>query len=210
MTPASGGETTPQSFANRSARLFVAIKCPSALVRPLAALQRRWQKGLPRRLVRWVSEHQFHITLLFFGRVARERMDELAGRLAEAIVARPALPLGLIGVGVFPDWRHPRVLWAGVDGELDGLAALQQRIQEAGRTYVEKPEERRFHAHVTLGRVMGRERPDGEAVRRAAGRDLQAHWGSWQATEVVLMSSELRPGGSVYSDLATFPLRPAL
>lgn len=173
------------------------------------ALQRRWEEGLPRRLVRWVSEHQFHITLLFFGRVARERMDELTGRLADATADCPALPLGLIGVGVFPDWRHPRVLWTGVDGELAELAALQRRIWEVGRAYVEKPEDRDFHAHVTLGRVMGRERADGDAVRRAAGKDLQARWGSWQATEVILMSSELRPGGSVYSDLATFPLRPA-
>ncbi|MBK9140828.1 MAG: 2'-5' RNA ligase family protein [Verrucomicrobia bacterium] len=102
-------------------------------MRPLMALQRRWEEGLPRRLVRWVSEHQFHITLLFFGRVARERMDELTGRLADATADCPALPLGLIGVGVFPDWRHPRVLWTGVDGELAELAALQRRIWEVGR-----------------------------------------------------------------------------
>jgi 2'-5' RNA ligase len=209
MNTAAPCATPLDAIPDHGGRFFVAIKVPPALVGTLTALQHALAAALPRRGVRWVPPDQFHLTLLFLGWVARERLTDLNQQLTAATAEVAAFSLGVGGPGVFPDWRRPRVLWAGLTGELAALATLQQRVFAAGRAFVEKPEDRPFHAHLTLARISAWERPDGELVRRALAEAPAASPGSWQAAELLLIRSQPGPGGSQYTDVARFPLRTA-
>ncbi len=185
----------------------MAIKPGLQLIEQLAMLQRDLDRALPRRAVRWAPADQLHLTLLFLGRVPAERVLDLTVRFAVALKESRRLNLSLRDLGAFPDHSQPRVVWVGVDGDLDKLAVLQSRVAVAGAPDVERPEAREFQAHLTLGRVASRDRREIQAVARVLAETAAPRLGSWLVEEVVLVRSELRPSGSVYTDVAHFPLR---
>ena len=39
-------------------------------------------------------------------------------------------PMLLSGLGMFPNEKRPRVIWAGLQGDLDSLGKLQARIED--------------------------------------------------------------------------------
>ncbi len=186
-------------------RLFVALKAPPYLLANLTALQRGLDRRLPRRAMRWTPPDQLHLTLLFLGQVASARLPELVARLDRAVAGSCALNLELEGIGAFPNEHHPRIVWVGVGGALPGLNLLQERVALAGGPFVERPEERAFQPHLTLGRV-GRNPQDVQAVANLFTSNRPARIGGWSATELVLVRSQLNPEGSVYTDLASFAL----
>ena len=117
-------------------RLFVALEIPEPVRREV----RRRVAGLRERLprARCVDPDVLHLTLLFLGEVAAERVAELAGRLGQAFAAHPALPLRLAGGGTFPAGRPARVAWIGVAGPPE-LAPLQAAVARAAREALELP-----------------------------------------------------------------------
>jgi 2'-5' RNA ligase len=118
----------------------------------------------------WTTPRQWHVTLGYYGvddPVAR------TARLRTALAGLPPRPVCLRGAGTFPG-----VLWIGVDGDLDGLAAATAADGD----------ERPFRPHLTIGRRRDRTRPDSWA--RALG-DYRGP--GWTAGEVVLFASEPGP-----------------
>ena len=101
------------------------------------------------------------------------------------------------GLGVFPNPRRPRVLWAGLDGDLATLSALQIAVDQAVETLGLPKDDRPFSPHLTLGRVR---RDTNEEQSRKIGylmtnTRLQAP-PSWTVETVDLMRTELDPTGS--------------
>jgi 2'-5' RNA ligase len=175
-------------------RLFVALNLPDdvrgSLMEALGPLRRT---TLP---VKWVRPENVHLSLKFLGEVAETREAEVATALQEAVRGVRSIPLHIAGFGVFPDFRRPQVLWAGIDPE-PALELLQHQVERAFTPLGFPPDGRPFRPHVTVGRA-GR-----EATPRAFA-DLEATLGgiafsaSTVVGEVDLMQSTLQAGGSVY------------
>jgi 2'-5' RNA ligase len=155
--------------------------------------------------VRWVDPAGIHLTLKFLGNV----VPGLAGRIIEVMDRQAASPFSihLSGLGMFPNERRPRVLWAGVQGALDPLQRLQEQIEE-GVSRLGFPRERRpFSPHLTLGRV--REPVSSGALKRISAAVTSTSLEPtepWTVDSVHLMRSVLTPGGARYSTLASVPL----
>jgi 2'-5' RNA ligase len=64
------------------------------------------------------------------------------------------------------------------------------------------PEERAFHPHVTIGRVKGG-RNMHDLLRRMESITFESQ--PTHVTHISLVKSELRPSGSVYTTVRTFP-----
>jgi 2'-5' RNA ligase len=120
-------------------RLFVSLR-PSrqALAHLTAALSGR-RTGKP---------DQWHITLAFLGEVTRPEV--LYDGLRVAADRTPPFELHLAGGGAF---TGPRVVWTGIGGDLDGLAALASEVQQACRSAGVPLEKRRFRPHLTVGKT---------------------------------------------------------
>jgi len=180
-------------------RCFVGLRlgpvAQGALVRGLERLGRR-ESG-----VRWVRPDQLHVTLSFLGQVDAASVAEIAAALAHAGAGAP-LRLGLDGVGHFPPRGAPRVLWAGLGGNLDALSALQARVEEALLGAGVETDGKPFHAHVTLGRVK---RPSGVREVLTALDELGLHTDPEAVVELVLFESRLSPAGAEYRELGRFP-----
>jgi len=184
-------------------RLFFAVVLPEELRDRACELQRELV-GVGAK-VKWVERPNLHMTLKFIGATPRERLEtcrEVAEQVAEGA---SRCELTLRGAGCFSSRGALRTIWLGVEGdapELGELAvSLDAALVEGG---LAEPEKRKFSPHFTLGRVKGRHhaRELLAAVESLSG----ALVGTMVVDHLVLMNSELRPGGPTYSEEAAFSL----
>ena len=186
-----------------SLRLFVAIELPAEVRQALLRVQDDLRRAGADRL-RWVRPEGVHLTLKFLGEVAAERVDAVEAALRSAIEPFE-LRLRLATLGGFGGARL-RVVWVGLEGDVEPLAALAEQIERA-LTPLGFPRERRpFAAHLTLARVLDAT-PSDERERLASllRRTSPSPMPSMVATEVSLMRSVLGQGGAVYTRFAAFP-----
>lgn len=175
-------------------RLFVALNLPPAVREGLwAATEPLRRRELP---VKWVRGDGIHLTLKFLGEVDDAREGELVAALGRAASGARPLPLALGGFGVFPDFRRPRVVWAGIGPE-PALEILQHRVEQEFAPLGFPTEARAFRPHVTLGRAAREARP-----RDFAGLETTLGGLAFEETVLVgavdLMQSTLQRGGAVY------------
>lgn len=186
-------------------RLFVAIDVTPEVCDTLTRIQMRLRtRGLP---LRWSEPESIHLTLHFLGETDPALLELLHAALQRAASSMPMLRLGLADCGVFPDARRPQVVWAGVQGDLAGLAALHQALAHELAALGLALETRPYHPHLTLARTRRDTTP--EQLRRigAAVQALDPLDGPfWQADRVILFRSDLTPAGSVYTALAAAAL----
>ena len=134
-----------------------------------------------------------HFTLRFFGDLD-PRAVARAGTVLDATAARAApFALELCGLGVFPGWSRPRVLWVGSGSGGERLAALARELERgfeaAGLGAADKP-----FAPSHRGPVAGRARGGCERARSAAAA-VEAV-AAFTVSAVALMQSRLGPGGA--------------
>jgi 2'-5' RNA ligase len=131
-------------------RAFLALPVLPPALAAFQALRERLVAGVGN--VRWAPAESPHITLHFFGALD----DDAAARALAAV--RPALnkhapfALRLRGLGAFPSSHRPRVLWCGVDGEVDALSAVAHSCAVALGSGGFAVENRPWRAHCTVGR----------------------------------------------------------
>jgi 2'-5' RNA ligase len=193
------------SDAPRVLRLFVAIELPPEVREALARVQAGLKDGEMARL-RWVKPESIHITLKFLGETPAVRQAPIEHALSEAVegVAPFAVTLGKLGK--FGGRQNPRVLWVDAAGDTEALSDLQKRVEEQLSPLGFPPDDREFSVHLTLARVpddLQREvaRAVDEAINGTEVPDLPI-----PVSEVVLMRSELRREGAIYTRLASFRL----
>ena len=153
------------------------------------------ERGFP---VKWVRPENVHLTLKFLGDVDDARESELGAALTEA--AGRGEPHGVTihveGFGVFPDFKRPRVVWAGVTPD-PVLELLQHRVEQVFSPLGFPTEARAFRPHITLGRAGRDARP-----REFAGLEEALTAVTFAETTLVpdmdLMQSTLQSGGAVY------------
>jgi len=187
---------------SESLRLFLALDLPPEVRSALEEVQ-RGLKGTGAD-VRWVRIASIHLTLKFLGQVEAGAVEEIRRAVEPAASACPVLSLHPAGAGVFPGPRSPRVVWIGLEGDLERLGALAGEVDLALAGLGFQAEKRPFQPHLTLGRVRSGRHKAGlmEGVLSLAG----FRGPEFQARELILFRSELNPAGAVYTALERIPL----
>jgi 2'-5' RNA ligase len=192
-------------------RTFVALELPDAVRSALAETIGRLRAELKERdgQVRWVDPANAHLTLKFLGATAEETVPNVEAAMREALSDKADAPLRLSTshVGFFPGPRVPRVVWLGLEGDVERLGALRDALEETIAPLGWPTEARPFEPHLTLGRLRPQASP---AERAGVGRVLGQVWApdpvAFEVDQVSLMLSELGPGGARYTRLAGVPL----
>ena len=190
---------------SKKIRTFIAVDIsPVAKVGLERLIQRLEEIGMGN--VRWVKPQGIHLTLKFLGDVDPARVEEILKVVDVASYGTKPFQLALSEVGAFPNLERPRVIWVGLQGEMEALAMLQRRVEEEMASLDFSKEERPFSPHLTLGRV-------GRNWRRRGGQgfDLSKlkveEEATWRVEEVHLMQSTLTPSGAIYDRLGSVPLK---
>ena len=155
--------------------------------------------------VRRVKVGNIHLTVVFLGNLLEEHIEPI-GEAARKVCSRYS-PFSVLlkGAGIFGSRKSPRVLWIGLDGDIERMSYFRDALQKHLRPFGIKEEKRRFSPHLTLARFRKGTRAGAhldEFLSRY--RDLtspECHLG-----ELVFFRSDLKPGGAVYTKMNVWPL----
>lgn len=182
-------------------RLFVGVVPPQHAVDHLDAfLDVRREHGA----FRWTLPEHWHLTLAFLGDVHDRHLDELVERLGRAGHKRKPLELRIAGGGAFPNVGRAKVIWAGVEGDCEGLRQLATGVRASCAKAGAPASGEKFTGHLTLART-------GHPVEASNWvRLLDAYAGpGWVAEEFALVASYLGEGPRKrprYEVIESFPL----
>ncbi len=156
--------------------------------------------------IKWIKPELMHCTIRFFGNVEEELlMGNISSILEEVIKRHPPFHLKGVGVGVFPNWRYPRVIWAGLVGDVETAIDLHVKIEAALRPFNLKKDEREFRLHLTLGRAKS---PLGgcEGLVALLEKMADREFGEFDVDHLTLYKSVLTRDGPIYTPLRKFKL----
>jgi len=182
-------------------RIFIGIKIEpeGTLLRMINSLK----AVLPDDKINWVDPANIHITLAFLGDTEEERIKVAAMVLTEVCKDFRRFSFNLSGMGVFKNFRDPRVIWTGIDnlaepGRLNSLIVIG--LRDTGFNIEERP----FRPHITIGRIKSIKDPD--LLRRTLERYRDITFQNVSVREVILFESILKPGGPEYRSSGIFRL----
>ncbi len=158
--------------------------------------------------VRWVRPQNIHLTLKFLGDVSPSNLEHLENILqAEADELQP-FEFSIGGLGAFPNPRHPRVIWIGVQAP-EALYNLQSHIETETHKLGYASEERKFSPHLTLGRVSRNASPiEVRELSDVLNTMKVGQIDTVHVQDIHLFRSDLKPGGAVYTSLFIASLFP--
>lgn len=155
-------------------------------------------------LVKWVKPDNLHLTLRFLGDVKENDLEELFDALHEDVESLAPFTLEIRGIGSFPNWRHPRVVWAGCGEGADEAVELADTVESLCVDLGYEKEHRSFRPHLTLGRV--KQPADAMGLESAVTGMEDKLFGYLDVDAVVVFMSNLRRAGPVYSPMARIEL----
>jgi RNA 2',3'-cyclic 3'-phosphodiesterase len=179
-------------------RLFIATSFPPDVLRPLNERLETLRPRLPR--ASWVRPESQHLTFAFLG----EQPESLVDRIR--LDPDGTFEASLRGCGFFPNKRHARVGWVGVEPK-DRFIDLAERVRGAVTAAGVQLEQSEFKPHLTLMRIREWWPPLSIEIFEKALRDFQS--APFAVHQVTLYLSRLHPHGAVHTPLRTFPLAPA-
>jgi 2'-5' RNA ligase len=191
-------------------RVFLAVEVSQVLRAELATIQQELKHRIEPEMKRgtrisWAQPASIHLTLKFLGDMDEQVIDPLYAALEQAVGGQLAVTVPLERLGVFPHLQSPRVLWVGPSEnwekgvEARRVVEIHGAIEEACERVNFLRETRPFSPHLTLARIKMGERHVGAALAKSGMLDLPVAVGSLVMESVVLMQSELRPTGSIYT-----------
>ena len=184
-------------------RSFLAFELPPAIREKIGEVSIELQKlTLP---VRWVKVTNIHLTIIFLGYVDEDKIDDIKEKVNLVVQRFSIFQTRLNDIGVFPNWRKPRVIWIGLGGEIERLSTLREELQTGLKVLGFKPEKRPFAPHLTIGRFKGLVDRD-EELKSILDRYHDLSGDLQYLNELVLFKSDLKPDGPVYTKMASWPL----
>lgn len=154
--------------------------------------------------VRWVDVKNIHITLKFLGYVEEERLTQVRDIINKSVQGIKPFPLRFEGVGGFPRFQRPRVVFIMVEDKMGCLAAMSSRLEEGFQALGIEKEDRVYEPHLTLGRIKSSHNI--ERFVRLMEKYRDEPFGEELVSRVLLMQSQLTPQGPIYTKLEEFSL----
>jgi 2'-5' RNA ligase len=183
-------------------RLFIAIELPEDIKQEIAKVQEQLKASGAD--ANWTRPEGIHLTLKFLGEVPEAKVAGILQAMTGSAAGAGALRLEVGGAGAFPNGKAPRVLWLGLRGDVERLAALQRAVEDAMAAAGFGREDRPFSPHLTLARIRFPKPRDRWQQRIEEIRTVNL--GGFTADRVSLMKSELHPAGAVYTEVGMVSL----
>jgi len=155
--------------------------------------------------VRWVRTEGIHLTVVFMGDIQESDVSSMGEQIGEVCYGYGPFSVSLKSMGCFPNSRNPRVIWVGIEGDLERMSRFRDEIQRKLVPFGIREEKRDFRPHLTLGRFKKPGRNEAETEK------LLFHYRGLTSPacslkELIFFKSDLRTGGAVYTKLRSWPL----
>ncbi|HBO83606.1 MAG: 2'-5' RNA ligase [Deltaproteobacteria bacterium GWC2_42_11] len=190
-------------YGNKTRRLFIAIELPDHIIRKLKELQDSLKKEVKGK-ISWSKPENIHLTLIFLGDVSEEKVEGIKASIKGACEGINQFILLPEGIGCFPDIKNPRVIWVGIKTENNLLNDIFERLGAGLQDIGFEKESRKFHPHLTLGRIKYFE--DRESLKKGIAGVHGIFIGEFEVKSVILFESRLKPEGAVHTKLKEIKL----
>jgi len=184
-------------------RSFLAFELPEEIKGIISAVSGELKKSSLN--IRWVKVSNVHLTVIFMGTISSLVLEQMTRPISDVCLDYGPFNIAIRGMGVFSNRRNPRVLWIGLDGDMERLAHFRDTLQNRLSPFGIKGKKRPFNPHLTLGRFRKGLKP---GVRPD---DILMEYANLTSpvcplNELILLKSDLKPDGAVYTKLDAWPL----
>lgn len=182
-------------------RLFIATSFPAEVIDDLNARVSRLKPRLP--AASWVRAEAQHLTFAFLGEQQETLVDQLGPALTDALRTTPRFEASLHGCGFFPNPRHARVGWIGLQPEekFVAIATIVRNVVTKNGIALDAAD---FKPHLTVMRIRDRWPPASIDLFCSSLRDYRS--APFHVCSATLYSSQLHPNGAIHTPLRTFAL----
>ncbi|MBT3285517.1 RNA 2',3'-cyclic phosphodiesterase [Candidatus Bathyarchaeota archaeon] len=177
-------------------RSFVAVECQGVLHSRFVEAQ-----GVLKATgasIKLVEVENIHITLKFLGDIEDHQVEEVA-EVIRNITFEP-FEFTVEGVGVFPNLKRPKTIWAGISTGVGEIANIVKEVNSSLAKLDFEKDRRNFHPHLTITRVRGGQNRD-RLVDALLGME-EMEFGKVKVDRIYLKKSVLTPNGPIYSTIA--------
>lgn len=182
-------------------RLFIATAFPDGVLRALNERVTPIKTKVPPSS--WVRPETQHLTFAFLGEQDEALIDQLSPLVEKELGGVPKFDASLHGCGFFPNPRHARVGWMGVEPEAP-FNAIAQGVRNAVERCGIHLDRSEFKAHLTVMRTREGWPPLSIDIFNKALREFRSE--SFAVDGVTLYSSQLNPKGAIHTALRRFAL----
>jgi len=175
-------------------RTFICIEIPDSIKSRIGELQETLRQIDAQ--ISWTKPSNIHLTLKFLGGVSATRLERITNAVKTAAERINPFDIEISGSGCFPSPRNPRVLWVGIADVPEELQRLYANLEDELAGIGFEREKRKFSPHLTIGRVRTPQNASRVADSLIAGSFAPERF---HATEIVVMRSDLKPTGSIYT-----------
>jgi 2'-5' RNA ligase len=187
--------------SDKKVRTFIAVKMADELIEQIVKLQDDL-KTVTEEKVKWVEPHNIHITLKFLGEIPSTKLESVFQATTKACLNFPAFELSLKDLGIFPNYRRPRVAWIGISEGKEELAEVAGRIDEELSHIGFPKEERKFKSHITLARLK---RKPYKLLKEMKTKSFSSELSTVDSVKVI--KSKLTRKGPIYTVLKSIELK---
>lgn len=182
-------------------RIFIALSVPDQVKREIERAQEELKKKNQHLRVTWSDPKSAHITLVFMGEIGESELEKTKEILKLQTSQQISFKFLLQNMDAFPNIFHAQTVIVKAEDIKQKCAIFQRRLLNALVNAGLPTDLKIWRPHLTLGRKKSRE----GNIKWL--RDVLVQKVGWQVSEVLLMSSELKETGPVYSVLAKYALR---
>ena len=153
--------------------------------------------------INWVKNIQLHLTIKFLSHTPESVIEKIIDRVESITSESKPFDIFIESTGCFPVKERPRVLWMGVNGNLDPLNDLFIKVEDALDILGFPKEQHDYKPHITLARIKYPQKwtPDISTFLKSSYDPID-----FPIDRVQFFSSELLPSGTVHTLLKSFPL----
>lgn len=184
-------------------RLFIATSFPPEVIRDLNDRVSAVRPRLP--AASWVRPEAQHVTFAFLGEQPSAIIDTLEAPLKTALAKIAKFEANLQACGFFPNHRHARVGWAGLQPEAK-FVEIAQVVRDVVTRNGVTLDGTDFKPHLTLLRVRDPWPPASIELFCRTLKDYKSV--AFTVDRVTLYSSQLSPKGAIHTPQGTYPLAP--
>lgn len=187
-------------------RTFIALDFPLEIRQKIRDITAYFKTQLPPGLIKWVDPDNMHLTLKFMGETPPEKLADIKHAIYQLGAVFPVFSIEIEDLGMYPNSKHPRVIWLGIKGE-NNLITLHNQLDQALNQIGIQPEKRPFSPHLTIARVRRSANQDSVLqIGKTLSQFKVSHLGTVHVHEIVYYQSDLTPQGPNYTILQTTPM----
>jgi 2'-5' RNA ligase len=184
--------------AEAAQRLFIAVGVPAGALESCQRVIDAVRTTELGREARWVRTENLHLTVRFLGDTPFDLVPDVGLAVLDAAATVEPFHIELAGAGAFPDGRHPRTIWLGVDQGNDGLVRLDAALDAPLDRLGWPPDARPRRPHLTVARTDAARGEVSHAIADALSAATTGWRTSFEATVLTLYRSHLGGGPPRY------------